>query len=281
MARLLLLYNSYSGKGKGKKLAFMAKRNFEQNGHDVFAFENQWPADLSGFDETIICGGDGTLSYFINKYGIPGSPVSILPGGTGNDLHWKLYGPIPIEKQLSNWALYQNRRMDVGVCNGYLFLNTIGLGFDGEVLKSMQAARWIGGHLGYLAIVVRQIFKYKEKRLLLRFGNESIEQECMLCLISNSSRTGGGFMVSPLASIDDGQLNLVYCGRLGILSRLGLLIKVEKGNHLADPRISHHFLREINIRAGEEVFYQLDGELKSAASFEVSLHPEKLIVRAG
>ena len=68
------------------------KANLQALGLAFVAFENHWPPSLEGFDEVFLFGGDGTLNYFINHYGVPDQVVlTLFPGGTGNDLHWKLF----------------------------------------------------------------------------------------------------------------------------------------------------------------------------------------------
>ena len=56
------------------------------------------------------------------------------------------------------------KRVDAASCNDQLYMNSLGIGFDGEVLQSMRTIRWMGGHLGYLLVVLRKIFSFKEFR---------------------------------------------------------------------------------------------------------------------
>lgn len=268
-SKILLLYNSFSGKGKGKEMAQDLKQMLISNAIDFEAFENEWPIDMEGFKEVWIIGGDGTLNYFLNHYKEIKIPIAIFPGGTGNDFHWKFYGNIEFNVHMEKILNGKIRKVDLGICNGERFVNTIGLGFDGEVLKEMKTVRYIGGHLGYLLIVIKKIFTYKEKTYTVELNGSEFETKSLLFLVSNSSRTGGGFMVSPLAEIDDGLLNVVYSKSLSLMQRLMLLPKVEKGKHLGDKNISHVLCKEISIRCEEEIYYQLDGELRKGKEFEV------------
>lgn len=268
-SKMLLLCNSFSGKGKGKVMAQDLKQMLVSKAIDFEDFENEWPITLEGFREVWVIGGDGTLNYFLNLYKEIEIPVAIFPGGTGNDFHWKFYGNIEFDAQMEKILKGKTKKVDLGICNGERFVNTIGLGFDGEVLKEMKTVRYIGGHLGYLLIVIKKIFSYKEKTYTVELNGSQFETKSLLFLVSNSSRTGGGFMVSPLAEIDDGLLNVVYSKSLTLLQRLLLLPKVEKGKHLRDKNISHTLCKEISIRCEEEIYYQLDGELRKGKEFEV------------
>lgn len=277
--KLVLLYNAFSGNGKGKKIAEKMKASLLERGLAFDAFENQWPDDLSPYSEVLLFGGDGTLNYFINRYGVARLPMTLFPGGTGNDVHWKLFGKADPEKQIHTWPNYHRKYIDVATCNGEYFVNMVGIGFDGEVLKRMKAIRWIGGHLGYLSVVVRLIFSFVENNLSLRWDGKGKTQACLLCQVSNSSRTGGGFMVAPHASIDDGLLNLTFCGAMSVFKRLLFLPKVEKGQHLNVSGVETHLVSHVLIEATQDLYYQLDGELRSGNRFDVQLASQKLEVR--
>lgn len=60
--------------------------------HKVFS--SAWPEAFSDFSEAWIIGGDGTVIWFINQYPGIQIPLSVFPGGTGNDFHWMLYGDL-------------------------------------------------------------------------------------------------------------------------------------------------------------------------------------------
>ncbi|MBK8850111.1 MAG: hypothetical protein IPN73_08135 [Saprospiraceae bacterium] len=277
--KLVLLYNSFSGNGKGKQLAEKMKASLLSRGLAFDAFENQWPAELNNYSEVLLFGGDGTLNYFVNRYGVLSLPLTLFPGGTGNDVHWKLFGDTNGEKQIHSWPEFKTMAIDVGVCNGEYFVNMVGIGFDGEVLKRMKAIRWIGGHIGYLSVVIRLIFSFVENNLTLVWDKDHKSQACLLCQVSNSSRTGGGFMVAPHAKIDDGLLNLTYCGAMSVFKRLLFLPKVERGKHLAVRGVETYPITRVKIEAPRLLHYQLDGELRSGSSFDFKLADQKLLVR--
>ena len=155
----------------------------------------------------------------------------------------------------------------------------IGLGFDGEVLRKMKTVRLIGGHLGYLLVVIRLIFSYREKWMTLQWAGSQLRTQLLLCQVSNSSRTGGGFHVAPHAIINDGWLNLTFCEPKTILQRLLFLPKVEKGKHLSETGVHTHTIQQLEISAEADVYYQLDGELRCSNHFTIDLAERKLRVR--
>lgn len=234
-------------------------------------FAGDWPLSLELFTEVWLAGGDGTVNYFINKYPQLQIPFSVFKGGTGNDFAWKLHGDITLEQQVELVLNAAAKRVDAATCNGRLYVNSLGIGFDGEVLKSIGTIRWLGGHLGYLLIVLKKIFSFKELSFRITTSSGTVSQKYLLVITNNSSRTGGGFMVSPKASLIDGMLDLVLCEKLPVLKRLRYLPVIEKGKHLNLPFIHYTHEAYVKIDCGREVFAQIDGELISGASFDIKV----------
>jgi diacylglycerol kinase (ATP) len=273
-----LFINPRAGKGKALKVAAAVQQRLRLENIPFIAFE-KWPVDFPAITEAWVIGGDGTLNYFINFYKAIAVPLVIFKGGTGNDFSWKLYGNSSVEHQLDCVLAASARPVDAGICNGKLYLNSIGIGFDGEVLRSMNAIRLLGGHLGYLWIVIRKIFSFKEYSFTIQLKDEELKGKYLLVAINNSSRTGGGFMVSPVASVTDGLLDMVLCRQLSIVKRLRALPLIEKGKHLYKPYITYQQHTAVTIICEKEVFAQSDGELICAKEFVLSVLPGKFLFK--
>lgn len=269
---ILLLYNSVSGAGLGMREAQNAAFYLEQKQISFQSFCDQWPFSFKPDEEVWLFGGDGTLNFFLNTYGLIDNPIAIFAGGTGNDVHTKLYGAIST-LQLCEFLLQSAvpTKTDVAMCNNEYFINGVGIGFDGEVLKGMHKIRKLGGHLGYLLQVLKVVFSYKEVTYQMSFNGKSESESLLLLNIANSDRTGGGFRISPLANMHDGKLNLLRCDALPVYKRLRYLPVIQKGKHLELSFIAHETVGAIQIKASERVAYQLDGELREAKDFEISL----------
>jgi YegS/Rv2252/BmrU family lipid kinase len=270
---IAILVNPRSGKGlavnTGKRLSeLLSSRNIA---HEIFS--DQWPSALSAFSEVWLVGGDGTMNFFVNHYSDIKIPIVAFKGGTGNDFVWRLYGNKTIEEQFEHVLQAEVKTVDVLCCNEKLYVNSLGIGFDGEVLSSMGAIRWLGGHLGYLFAVIRKIFSFKEPQFKITSGAFSYEGKLLLAIVNNNSRTGGGFLVAPQASLSDGLADIVLCKPLPVLKRFRYLPVIEKGKHLEKPFII--FLQEgkVKVECDRELKAALDGELIKAKVFEIKVLP--------
>ncbi|MBL0145895.1 MAG: hypothetical protein IPP48_09145 [Chitinophagaceae bacterium] len=268
--------NTKSGKGEAVKITALIKDNLSFKNIPFTIYEDDnWPVHTQNLSEAWIVGGDGTLNYFINKYREILIPLAIFKGGTGNDVAWKLYGNLTTQQQIALVLSTNPKQIDAAMCNDKLFINGVGIGFDGEVLKSMSAIRWLGGHIGYLLVVIKKIFSFKEFSFTIQSSQINKTEKYLLVNIANASRTGGGFYISPLADVADGKLNVVLCKPLSVLKRLKYLPVIEKGKHLSLPFVTHQLVEEIKIEMPTSVFAQLDGELIEAKSFSIKILKQK------
>lgn len=276
-----ILVNPIAGKGKAIKLSVWLNDELNKKKIPSTIFSSEWPtlAVLNQFSDVWVIGGDGTINYFINHYPNCKIPIALFRGGTGNDFAWKLYKGMSKEAQFAALFSASPKPVDAGKVNDTLYINCLGVGFDGEILQSMNAIRFIGGHFGYLLAVIYKIFRFKEKSMTIRLAGEEWSEKFLLVLIVNSSRAGGGFYIAPTAEVNDGQLNMVLCKKIPIWKRLMYLPIIKKGKHLHYPFIIHKLGQEFTIESNEVLPIQIDGELHFTNKLQVSVLPKQFLFR--
>lgn len=237
----------------------------------VSIYRENWPGDLYDYSAVWIVGGDGTLNYFINCYKEICIPVAVFKGGTGNDFHWALYGDIDLHKQFQQVLKGNIQLIDAGTCNGKLFMNGLGIGFDGAVCKSLSGKKKLPGKISYLAAALKHISLYREQQCSIRFGDMQLHQQCLMISIANGKRYGGGFMVAPKANLQDKQLDLIVIDKVNILKRLQYLPVIEKGKHLHLPVVKHYTHQAFTVECDNALPSHMDGEFFLSNRFEVKL----------
>ena len=267
-----ILTNTQSGKHKGENTAQWLNSKLSILGIQSSIFTNDWPSNetLHSFTDCFIIGGDGTINFFINRYPDCKIPLVLFNGGTGNDFAWKLYGGLSNEALLESIFQRTPQYIDAGKVNDRLYINCLGIGFDGEIVASMKTIRFIGGHFGYLLAVMYKILFFKESFLKIRTAEQQIEGYFLLALFVNSSRAGGGFFIAPTAQINDGYLDMVLANKMPVWKRLWYLPIIKKGKHLHYPFITHQLGKTFTIESDNPLPIQLDGELFYAKKLEIS-----------
>jgi YegS/Rv2252/BmrU family lipid kinase len=238
-------------------------------------FDLQWPASLQNFDEVWVLGGDGTFNYFVNTYPNCSIPIGLFEGGTGNDFYWKVFGKISKMEHLDHILNGQIASLDAGQVNDLIFLNGVGIGIEGDVLKSMQAIRFIGGALGYYLAAIPQLFKFKSYEITFDRLGKKVAKKVFLTMIFNSSRAGGGFHFFPMASIQDGALDMLICDPIAIFKRLFYMPLIQKGKHVNYPFLEFSTIQSTHIHCNRVLSAQVDGEVLTSDTFDFKILPAK------
>ena len=240
----------------------------EKTDWEIQLFTKEWPSELGDFDQVWVMGGDGTFNYFVNKYPLVDIPIALFKGGTGNDFYWKLFGERSRRAHLDVVLAGYVEAFDAGSCNGQLFLNGVGIGIEGEVLKSMDSIRYFKGGLGYYLAAIPNLLKFKTYQIL---GG----REVFLCMVFNSSRAGGGFHFFPKASVQDGLLDVLFCDPIPVWKRLYYMPIIQSGKHVNLPIVEFSQEKKINIKTNRVLSAQVDGEIQTSNQFDFCVLPAK------
>ena len=271
--KVAILANPNAGDGKAIKTAHWLADSLHKLNLANKIYKDEWPNEetLNEFTDCWIIGGDGTINYFINKYPACKKNLALFNGGTGNDFAWKLYGDSNLAERFNQVVQATPKDIDAGVVNNKLYINCMGVGFDGEIIKSMKTIRFLGGKLGYMLAVIIKILVFKEKEFLIQTEQGQYIGKYLLALVVNSARAGGGFYIAPDAKINDGYLDMVLCETLPVWKRLIYLPIIKSGKHMHLPFVKQSLGKTFTIQCKEEMPIQVDGELIYAKDIQVKV----------
>ena len=241
--------------------------------HKVFS--SSWPEAFDGFTEVWIAGGDGTVNYFVNQYQSIQLPLAVFAGGSGNDFHWMLYGDRTIEQQVDQVLQGTPHLIDAGVCNEKMFLNGIGIGFDGAIVHDLLGKKKLAGKASYLLSILKQIVGYHERQCVLQMLTETIRQDCFMISVANGQRYGGGFHVAPNAIVTDGLLDINIVGKVSPIKRMKYLPVIEKGEHLHLDFVKYRQTDKIVIHSPAKLHAHMDGEYFQSDYFDIEILPKR------
>ncbi len=250
----------------------------EQKGHAIDLAREL--AD-KGFTHIVAIGGDGTINEIASALiDFSSCTIGIIPAGTGNDFAQIPGLSVPFEQK--DWDVFfeaNTRAIDVGRCNGNLFFNGMGLGFDAQVavenyVEPDQVKR--GGKGKYIWHILKNLLFYKERKMKIKANDKQIEKTCFLNTISIGRRFAGDFYLTPKAFADDGLLDVCTVYKLNLFERLLILLKVPKGEHISHPKVNYYQTDKLIIEIDKKSAYHLDGELFFDIYFEIDILPAKL-----
>ena len=292
MSKWAFIINPVAGEGFASGMADIIKKEAAGRGitPEIFITQRKGHATeiaaklaSENYKYIIGVGGDGTFNEVAtplvnNKNVVTG----LVAAGTGNDFIQILGFPDRFGKK--EWdALFRAETiaMDAGNCNGRLFFNGMGLGFDAKVASENYTPEGEvkhGSKKKYIWHILKTILFYKERKMIVYTNGNKTITDCFINTISNGRRYAGGFYLTPQAFANDGLFDICNVRKIGLYQRLRILTMVPSGKHIYDKRIHYYTTAALTLEFEERVPYHLDGELYFDERFEIQIIPAALNV---
>lgn len=212
-------------------------------------------------DEAAVAfGGDGLVAAVAGALKDSGAVVGVLPGGRGNDLARTL--GIPLEPRAACAVLASGvvRPLDLGEVDGRTFIGIASCGFDSEANRIANATRVVRGNLVYVYGAVVALAQWKPASFELTLDGEHRAFTGYSVALANSRSYGGGMLMAPDASMQDGQLDVVMIHQMPRARFLSLLPTVFRGAHVRYREVEVARAHEVEVRCEREFAMYADGD---------------------
>ena len=289
-ARSLAIVNPAAGKGIGAKVVSTLAADLAESGLSVDVVTTPAPGEAArlashavedGYEQVIAVGGDGTAMEVANGLVGTDTALALYPIGSGNDFSRALGYPRQRKQVGAFIASARARRIDVGECNGRIFLNAAGVGIDGYVAERVLAAsRIVGPTLGYLVGALVGIATYRPRQMRITIDGEVREGPHMMVAACNGTYFGSGMRVAPDAKLDDGVFDIIVGGDLGRWASLVALAKIYRGTHVDGKTILAIRGTSLDVDLPQELTMQADGEAERTNGLRIRIRPRALTVLA-
>ena len=291
-----VILNPTSGKGKGAALGAAYSAELQKLGISVVdltgadwveAESNGRKAIASGsLDALAVAGGDGMMHLGVNICAGTGVPLALMPCGTGNDAALALGVPIDDAKaaaELAVRSLEAPRSVDLGLgvteTRRFYFFNSASAGFDAIVNRRANRMKFPKGPSRYTVAMLLELVGFSALKYRAKVNGKDREIEGMLCAIANGPSYGGGMLVAPEATVDDGLLDLFIVHKISKPELIKVFPKVFTGEHVTHPAVEIVRATEVTlISSGVPVY--ADGEPAGMLPMTVSIAPKSLKVLA-
>lgn len=232
-----------------------------------------------GLPRVVVAGGDGTLNEAAQALIGTETALGIIPLGSGNDFLRSLVGGLDLREAVRRAITGEIRKVDMGEANGRFYLNSLGMGLDGQIAQDYVRMKFLRGELGYLWAAIYEIARFRPFHLRLRADGQELQRNGLMVAVMNGPYAAGGFHLAPRADPADGALDLVAISNYSRPVRLPVLLAVRMGKHLGFGRVRHLLVREVEIRADRALPVHLDGELLTPTpELYIRIHPQALQV---
>ncbi len=221
----------------------------------------------------IAIGGDGTVSEVAAALVGTDLPLGVIPGGSTNIVARELGVPSNIAAAVRLlFSDHAVRTIDVGTCNGHMFLHMAGAGFDSQLfdLANPRLKRRVGW-VAYLPAAV-QALRAPLGEYTIDADGDVIEIRSPLVLVANgASIINPHIRLLPDIRKDDGWLDLIVvtATRPDELARLiARLATMRLGQ---SPFVRHIRARSVSVQSTWPIPVELDGDVatKTPATFGI------------
>ncbi len=237
-------------------------------------------AALAGYDPIVSVGGDGTVHEVVNGLmsveAAHRPRLGVIPLGSGNDFvsgaGLEARPLVALQRILTTADL---RPIDIGWIRDEsgrteYWDNTVGIGFDAAVnLQSRRITR-IHGFLMYLLAVIKVIIQnYDAPHMEVELNGAKFSDDLLMFTAGNGPREGGGFITTPEAKLDDGELDYAYIRRVSRLMMIRLIPEVMNGRHGRFKPVKLGRMKSVRLCADRALPIHTDGEM--FASYEANV----------
>lgn len=250
----------------------------------------------------IACGGDGTINEVANGILATGEDVElgILPSGTGGDFRRTLGIPTEIRESARALKNGKTRLIDVGRVTfqdfqgetvSRYFLNVSSFGLAASIIervKTGSSLKWlpIGAARGRASFALSTLQEVAgidtvNVRVCIDGGDERRLDTVNFC-VANARYFGGGMLIAPNAIIDDGFLDVVNIGDIGMIKVLLNAHTLYRGTHLGLDEVRSKLAKRIEVLSADpetEIHLETDGELPGRLPAVYEVVPSALKIR--
>lgn len=304
MEKLLVIINPWAGRGAAGRRRPELEAALRSVGveHEIVsthahggAIELAWQGVERGYERIVAVGGDGTLNEVVN--GIKGAEASlgrrarlgIIPLGTGSDFIKTLEGVDANDIGGGIRRVTGERvrtidlgRVQVGDDEPRYFINALGMGFDAQAAAKSLKLTKLKGLAVYLVAILRALVNYKAHPMNVEYDDKHLHRRLLFASVANGRCQGGGFWLTPDASIDDGLLDLCLVDKMRLDEIIRHIPKVMEGSHTHLRQVTMGRARSISVTSAASIPVATDGEVIStdARSVRVEVLPGALDVLA-
>jgi diacylglycerol kinase (ATP) len=224
-------------------------------------------AVADGVAAVVALGGDGAAHAALQAVAGTGTPLGLLPAGTGNDLALALGVPAdPVraaQAVAADLATGSVRLIDAVRTGNRWWATVLCCGFDSAVTDRANRLRWPRGPRRYDVAILVELARLRPREVALTVDGVGSQREVTLIAVGNTSWYGGGLRIAPGADPADGLLEVVVVGPVSRRELVRTRPRLAAGTHVDHPAVTVLRGREVSLH-GAGLSTYADGEPVSA-----------------
>ena len=212
-------------------------------------------------ETAVAFGGDGLIGAVADALRHTDGVLGVLPGGRGNDFARMLGIPGSPPAACDVLARGELRRVDLGLIGDRTFIGIASCGFDSVANRIANETKLVHGRLVYAYGLLRALAGWRPATFtIIVDGGDPRTVSGYTVAVANSRYYGGGMMLAPEATLDDGMLDVVMILDTPKLRFLRRAPTVFTGAHVRLANVEVVRGRTIEIAASRPFTMYADGD---------------------
>jgi diacylglycerol kinase (ATP) len=216
-------------------------------------------AAARSFRAIFAVGGDGTVHEVAKRLISSELALGVLPTGSGNGFARHLGMPMDLGKALRSCRALRVETLDTATVNGTPFINIMGVGFDAWIADAFATAG-TRGMATYVRVGLRGVTRYAPEEYELSIDGVTSRHRAIVIAVANASQYGNNARIAPLASTQDGILDVTLIEKAPLLRIPTLAARLFDGTIHRGRGVITMRGRSITIRRNAPGPAHLDGE---------------------
>jgi diacylglycerol kinase family enzyme len=160
------------------------------------------------------------------------------------------------------------------------FANVGSVGMSGAVAQRANGmSKALGGKVTFFYALTRVFFEWENTEVRVAFDGGERRGRMHDVVVANGVWHGGGMMLAPGATPDDGLFDVVLIGDVSRVDFLTTAPKIYKGKHVAHPKVEVVRTAHLTVDADECLPIEVEGEQVGTTPATFTVVPGALRVR--
>lgn len=271
------------------------------------ATELAYSAASDGSRKFIAVGGDGTaheildgIMHYLSDARLKGEAASlsdftlaVIPIGSGNDWIKSHHIPYDVEEVVDMIASGSFSGQDIvkvtasggqgGISGTSFMINIGGIGLDARICERVNRQKDAGrsGRLLYVNSLIYNLIHSSIFRIaLLCDGRTVYEGDCLSVAFGIGRYSGGGFLQTPEAVMDDGLLDVTVIPPLKLHRMPRAALRLADGTFLSQKEVRSFRAGKVEVRPldGRNDIVEVDGEITGTVPLTLEVLPDRINV---
>jgi YegS/Rv2252/BmrU family lipid kinase len=228
------------------------------------------------YDAVFTLGGDGTAVEIIGALAGTGTPIGILPGGTGNLIARTLGIPVSLGKAVDALVHGDRAQIDLGtLADGRRFAFSAGVGIDVRMIEGAPARlkRRIGV-LAYVLSATRALIRRQD--FLVRATVDGVVHERLACaamVVNFGAVLNDLITLGPGIRSDDGLLDLCVFSPRSFRDALRVTWRLMRKDFRSDACVLYASGRHVRLETTPPRTAQADGDVIGMTPLDITVAP--------